>query len=113
MLKYVPDPFKIQEKCDTAMRMDPWLLNYAPGWFVTQQQVKIWHNDDYYHDDDELVEWYESYKRGKIYKAKIIEELMLMPIAWHPSCWWEWCVPEKEKKERNIVEVTGSCFKII
>ena len=22
-----------------------------------------------------------------------------MPIAWHPSRWWDWCVPEDEKKE--------------
>ena len=22
-----------------------------------------------------------------------------MPIAWHPSRWWDWCVPKGEKKE--------------
>ena len=22
-----------------------------------------------------------------------------MPIAWHSSRWWDWCVPEDEKKE--------------
>ena len=22
-----------------------------------------------------------------------------MPIAWHPSRWWDWCVPEDEKKQ--------------
>ena len=36
-----------------------------------------------------------------------------MPIAWYPSRWWDWCVPEDEKKEKKIVEVTDSCFKII
>ena len=30
-------------------------------------------------------------------KAKIKDELM--PIAWHPSRWWDWCVPADEKKE--------------
>ena len=23
----------------------------------------------------------------------------LMPIAWHPSRWWDWFVSEDEKKE--------------
>ena len=32
-----------------------------------------------------------------IKNAKIKEELM--PIAWHPLRWWDWCVPEDEKKE--------------
>ena len=22
-----------------------------------------------------------------------------MPVAWHPSRWWDWCVSEDEKKE--------------
>ena len=22
-----------------------------------------------------------------------------MPVAWHPNRWWDWCVPEDEKKE--------------
>ena len=43
--------------CNKGVHMDPWLLNYVPDWFVTQQQVNIWHDDDYYHDDDEPVEW--------------------------------------------------------
>ena len=34
-----------------------------------------------------------------------------MTIAWHPSKWWDWCVPEDEKKtDRTVVEVTDSCF---
>ena len=62
--------------------------------------------DDYYDDDgdhwddddneDKFFEWYESYKKWKTQKASIKEELM--PIAWHPSRWWDWCVPEDEKK---------------
>ena len=27
-----------------------------------------------------------------------------MPIVWHPSRWWDCCVPE-DKKERKIMEV--------
>ena len=26
----------------------------------------------------------------------------LMPIAWHPSRWWVWCVPEDEKKTQKL-----------
>ena len=69
MLEYVPDCLKMQEMCDNAMRMDPWILNYVPHQFITQQQVKIWHDDNYYpddddnDDDDELVEWYKGNKR--------------------------------------------------
>ena len=22
-----------------------------------------------------------------------------MAIAWHPSRWWDWCIPKDEKKE--------------
>ena len=25
-----------------------------------------------------------------------------MPIAWHPSRWWDWRVSEDEKKETEI-----------
>ena len=25
---------------------------------LTQQQIKIWHDNDDYCDDDELIEWY-------------------------------------------------------
>ena len=78
MLDDVPDRSKTQNICDTAVPTDPWLLNYVRDCFVTQGQVKIWHDDDYYHDD-ELIEWYKGYKRRKFQKAKIIEELM--PIA--------------------------------
>ena len=21
-----------------------------------------------------------------------------MPVAWHPARWWDWCMPEGEKK---------------
>ena len=42
-----------------------------------------------------------GYKKRKAQKAKIKEGLL--PIAWHPSCWWDWCVPEDEKKrDRKI-----------
>ena len=50
-------------------------LQYVPNWFVTQQ-VKIWHNEGEYHDDDEIIKWYEGYQKRKAQKEKIEEELI-------------------------------------
>ena len=22
-----------------------------------------------------------------------------MPVAWHPTRWWDWCIPEDQNKE--------------
>ena len=45
-------------------------------------------------------------------RVKKIEK-ELMSIAWHPSRWWDWCMPEDEKKrDRKIMGVaTDSRFK--
>ena len=93
LLKYVPDHFKTQEMCDAVVIEDPLLLRYVPDWFVTQQQVKL--RDDYCIDD--RLKWHDGYKKRKAQKAQIEEKLT--PITWHPSRWWNWCVPEDEKKE--------------
>ena len=60
------------------------------------QQIGPWDNDD---DDDvdEIIKWYDGHQKHKAQKAQIKEELM--PLVWHPSRWWNWCVPEDEKKE--------------
>ena len=47
--------------------------------------------------DDDIIEWYEGHLKRKAQKVKIKDELM--PIAWHPSRWWDRCIPEDEKKE--------------
>ena len=70
---------------------------YVPDWFVTQQQVKLWHDDDDY--DEIMIRWYDGYKKWKAQKAKIKEELM--PIIWDQSRWWDWCVSEDEKKRQK------------
>ena len=60
-LKHVPNNFKMQETCDNVVRDDPRTLLFVPDWFVTQQQLKLWHYcDDYCNDDDDedkLYEW--------------------------------------------------------
>ena len=73
-------------------------LGYVPDWFVTQQQVKIWHDDDDDDDDDDrLIELYDDYQGCKTQKVQIKKELMA--IACHPSRYWAWCMSEDEKKQ--------------
>ena len=80
--------------CDSLVRDDPFSLQFVPDWFVTQQQVKLWHDDDDYYDDNEIIDWYDGYQKQKAQKAKIKEELL--PIAWHPDRVMDWCMSEDE-----------------
>ena len=95
-LAYVPNCLKTLKMCDKAVRKKHLSLLFAPDWFVTQQQVKYLRddNDDWY--DNKLIECYEGYQKRKAQKAKIKEEFLR--IVWHPSRWWDWCIPEDEKK---------------
>ena len=69
--------------CDKIVGKCPSSLMYVPDWLVMQQQIKLWHDDDEYCDgDDELIEWYNGYKKRQAQKAQIEKELMF--IAWHP-----------------------------
>ena len=60
-LPLVPDRFKTREMCEKAVKKYLWLLKYVSDWFVTHQQIKIWHDNNDYCNDDELIEWYEGY----------------------------------------------------
>ena len=98
--------------CDEAVIDDSSPLHYVPDWFVISDWVHMWYVDSEYRDYDGEVsffKWYDSYKKRKAQKASIKEEVL--PIAWHPSRHWNWCMPEDEKKrDRKIVEITDSCF---
>ena len=88
--------------CDKAVEKDPWSLKYVPDWFVTQGKIKLWRDGDGYCNDNRVIEWCKGYQKRKAQKAKIKEELM--PITWHPSRYWDWCMSEDEKKrDRKIV----------
>ena len=76
----VPDRLRAEEMCNKAVYKYPWLLKYLPDWFVTQQQLKLWHDDDYYCNDDEIIKWYDGDKKRKAQKVKLKE--VLMPISW-------------------------------
>ena len=92
----VPDQYKTQEICNRAVEKSNWVLRIVPDWFVTLQEM--WYEE--FDDDDVLITWRDAYIKRKTQKAKIKEELM--PVAWHPDRWWNWCVPEDEKKELEI-----------
>ena len=77
------DYLKTQKMWDKAVKDDPSSLRFVPDWFVTQEQIDVWYDDNYCYHDDELIEWYEGYKKRKAQKAKIKEELL--PIAWYTS----------------------------
>ena len=94
-LEDVSDRFKTQEMCGKAVWDGISSLLCVPDWFVTHQQIKIWLDHDEYCNDDEAIEWYVDYQKRKAQKASIKEELL--PIAWHPSRYWDWCMSEDEK----------------
>ena len=82
--------------CKEAAQKRLCLLESILDGSMTQQQIiKTWKDDDYWNDDG--INWYDEYKKRKAQKASIKEELM--PIAWHPSRWWNWCVPKDQKKK--------------
>ena len=104
-LAYVSDYLKTQKTCDDSVRRDPYSLKHVPDLFVTREWIDMWH-DDYYDDDgnrcwcdcyDKVFEWHESYQKRKAQKAQIKEKLL--PIAWHPLRYWDWCMSEDKKRE--------------
>ena len=84
LLEFVPDHFKCQGMCDWVVDKEPRSLTLVPDWFVTKEQIGLWH-DSKYRDNGKIIIWYNDYKKRKAQKAKIKEELM--PISWHPSRW--------------------------
>ena len=103
----IPYSFKTQKMCDHAVIYDPSSLIFVPDWFVTKDWLYMWH-DDYYDndgskdkftadDEGEFFTWYDGYRAQRAQKASIKEELL--PIAWHPTRYWDWCVSEDEKMD--------------
>ena len=94
---YVPDHFKMQKMCDKAFEEDFFSWKFIPDWFVTKQQIKMWHDDYFYDDDyDEVFCWYDGYQKRKAKQASIKEELM--PIFWPIDRVMDWCTLEDEER---------------
>ena len=60
-LQYAPINIITQKMCYEAARIEPLSLAYVPGWFVTQQQIGVWYDDDYAYSDNEMIKWYDGY----------------------------------------------------
>ena len=96
VLEFVSNQFKTQEMCNDAAGAGPWVLWFVPDHFKTAQMCEEavkkypWLLAD-------VGTWYEGYIKRKAMKKNIKEELM--PVAWHPDRYWDWCVPEDEKSE--------------
>ena len=87
------DRFKTQKMYIRAFKVDPWQLNDIPDWFVVLQEM--WCDD--FGDSAYLVRWRNAYQQRKAQKAQIKKEIL--PIAWHPSKYWDWCISEDEKSD--------------
>ena len=106
----VSDHFKTQKMCEKAVEKDPWSLTYVPDWFLTHQKILrvikliAGRQCKFLHNYDSLIKWYEGYKKCRAQKGQIRKELM--PVTWHPSRWWDWCVPEDEKNDTDTFSFT-------
>ena len=52
------------------------------------------------------VAWCNEYKQCKTFEKEFSKDVML--VAWHPTRWWDWCVPED--KEKQIELFLDSCL---
>ena len=87
--------------------------NFSKVIFVTSQMgilgVDIWckinvdDDNNFYTDDPDtaiyvrLLAWRNKFQKRKALKKKIDEELV--SVAWHPTRWRNWCLPEDLTKE--------------
>ena len=46
-------------------------MQFVSDWFVTQEQIKIWDDDNDHYEDDEIIEWCNGHKKWNAKKAKI------------------------------------------
>ena len=68
-LKDIPDHLKTQEMCDKAVRDFLFSLQFVSDVFVTQQQIDKQYDDDYVKNDNEMIQWFQGYKKRKAQKA--------------------------------------------
>ena len=61
-LECVPISLTTPKMCNKAVQDKSGLFKYIPDWFVMQEEIDVQHDDAYYYNNDELIEWYEGYK---------------------------------------------------
>ena len=60
---------------------------------------------DFQEDDPKTIihvrrlAWRNKFEKSKAYKRNLSKELM--PVAWHPTRWWDWCIKKMRKKKQN------------
>ena len=76
LLEFGPDGYKTQEMCNKAILEDPWSLIFVPDRFVMLHEM--WYEDysrgvipKLWYYDDEIIEWYNCYKKRKAQKVQI------------------------------------------
>ena len=89
VLEYIPDKYKTEEMCKKAVDKEPEVLQYVPDYFVSQKMLV--------NPVCPIQEFCEDYRKRKNLKKAIYLELL--PIAWYPSRFLDWCIPEDEKRE--------------
>ena len=65
---------------DKAIKDDPSSL-FIPDWFVTQQQLDAWLDDDYWYHDDDITEWYKSLYKTKGSESKDSRKIIAYCLA--------------------------------
>ena len=56
--------------CDDAVCEDPLSLQFVHDCFVRLKLVEIWHDNEYYCNDNELAECYNGHKKPKALKNR-------------------------------------------
>ena len=36
----------------------------------------------------------------------------LMTVAWHPTKWWDWCMPGDEEKRIDLISTDKNKYKV-
>ena len=69
-LRLVPGHFKSKEMCEGVVKKYTCTLQCIPDWFVMQERIDPWGDDDH---NNKFFEWYDGYKERKVQKASIKE----------------------------------------
>ena len=85
--------------CNKAAETGTYQLKDVSDWFVTQQQIDIW-CDDYCCHDDEIIEWYEGYKKGRPKKPQEKKSSCLLPGT-HQGTGIGACQKKRKKRQKN------------
>ena len=68
---------------------------------VDLYKINLDDNNIFYEDDPDttiVVAWRNKFGKSRALIKNIGEELI--PVAWHPRRWWDWCLPEEKEKKK-------------